>query len=521
MDVRRLLILLLLVVASMPVAAQPMGPSASIRVPAVGFDDGLVGALSDMSVTVAPGDGDVFLDTEPFTELDLQGAGRIAVLVAAEIAEEDPSEYDVYYTLDARAPVLGGPSAGAAMAAITVVAFENLSINEGVTVTGTINPDGTIGTVSGIPTKVRAAAEENITLFLIPRGQSVTSDIEIVEGEPTVTVVNVVELGRELGVEVVEVRDVREAVFYLTGAQLPEPEPPEGEIFSVGYLEATRPLAEHMINHSQELSLEASGENISEELGLIEEAEAAFERGEYYVAANRAFEASVGLREAIWSDRDPEELRSVVQAQVDQTRLAVEASDAGITPDGAAQSRLVEAEFLLNLSEPDVALLSLAYERVLSAQVWLMVPDGPAVEQETTEKHLSEAKTIVIYATSILPDIEIETLTHAQMDLILAFEEEERGYYEGALLSSAMASGLAAATLELADHEQDNLSERASSAEIRARTKILDARAAGIEPVASIAYYELASASDDDMERITLYRQASATAEAYRAVAEQ
>jgi uncharacterized protein len=41
-----------------------------------------------------------------------------------------------------------------------------------VAITGTINPDGTIGQVAGILEKAKAAADAGYTLLLVPKGQS-------------------------------------------------------------------------------------------------------------------------------------------------------------------------------------------------------------------------------------------------------------------------------------------------------------------------------------------------------------
>ena len=50
------------------------------------------------------------------------------------------------------------------------------------TMTGTINPDGTVGPVGGIPQKVEGAADEGIKTVLIPAGQRNTESDEA--GEP-------------------------------------------------------------------------------------------------------------------------------------------------------------------------------------------------------------------------------------------------------------------------------------------------------------------------------------------------
>ena len=76
--------------------------------------------------------------------------------------------------------------------------------------TGTINPDGTVGPVGGIPEKVAGAADKGIKTVLIPVGQRNSA-------EHAGQLVDVVDLGRRKGVEVREVKDVYEAYQAFTG----------------------------------------------------------------------------------------------------------------------------------------------------------------------------------------------------------------------------------------------------------------------------------------------------------------
>jgi hypothetical protein len=88
-------------------------------------------------------------------------------------------------------------------------------LDPGVTMTGTVNPDGTIGPVGGIPEKVLGAAEEGLETVLIPVGQR--NSLSKATGE----LVDVVDLGRREGIEVVEVTDVYDAYEELTGETMP------------------------------------------------------------------------------------------------------------------------------------------------------------------------------------------------------------------------------------------------------------------------------------------------------------
>ena len=82
------------------------------------------------------------------------------------------------------------------------------------TMTGTLNPDGSIGHVSGVAAKIRAAAEAGYTEILIP---SVTGDVP---DSTTNTTVDPTVLGESVGVTVTKVATVADAYKSLTGHQL-------------------------------------------------------------------------------------------------------------------------------------------------------------------------------------------------------------------------------------------------------------------------------------------------------------
>lgn len=64
-----------------------------------------------------------------------------------------------------------GPSGGAAMAVGFIALFKGDRIHRGVAITGTLERDGEIGFVGGIPDKIRAAKREGCHTVLVPRGQ--------------------------------------------------------------------------------------------------------------------------------------------------------------------------------------------------------------------------------------------------------------------------------------------------------------------------------------------------------------
>jgi uncharacterized protein len=111
---------------------------------------------------------------------------------------------------------IDGPSAGALMTVATIAALRGDELSDDTTMTGTINPDGTIGPVGGIPYKLQGAKSAGRTKMLIPSGLNRPAELADFPG------VNDMDgLGRREGIEVHEVSDIYEAYFEFTGVELP------------------------------------------------------------------------------------------------------------------------------------------------------------------------------------------------------------------------------------------------------------------------------------------------------------
>ena len=196
------------------------GGSVTVQGLAV-FDgpDGAKGGIIEFTTTVEPGtSGKVavgMLEGEVFgTGPQWRVAGWTSALAATSLLNLDLADYRISHEVSGR---VDGPSAGALMAVATLAAFLGDKVDPKVTMTGTINPDFTVGPVGGIPYKLQAAAKAGKTEMLVPLGQRVERDTNTGE------FVDVVEAGRALGVDVREVGDVYAAYEAFTGQPLPHP----------------------------------------------------------------------------------------------------------------------------------------------------------------------------------------------------------------------------------------------------------------------------------------------------------
>jgi uncharacterized protein len=146
-----------------------------------------------------------------------RAAAWAAPIAATGILNLDLADYTIDYEVTGR---IDGPSAGALMTIATVAAFMGDELKSDVTMTGTINPDYTIGPVGGIPQKLEGAAAAGKKTVLVPLGERYDYDLKSNQ------MIDLVERGTELGLTVKEVGDVYEAYPYFTGKQIPKTEAP-------------------------------------------------------------------------------------------------------------------------------------------------------------------------------------------------------------------------------------------------------------------------------------------------------
>jgi uncharacterized protein len=135
--------------------------------------DTLLGVIGQVYVEVREGNGRVLADTHPFVEPDTQYSARKAVKVAEKFTNSDLSNMDIIISFDVNGTLIGGPSAGAAIAVATVAAIEGKNVSKDAVITGTIQEGGYIGQVGGVLEKAKAAEVNGMKLFLIPKGQEV------------------------------------------------------------------------------------------------------------------------------------------------------------------------------------------------------------------------------------------------------------------------------------------------------------------------------------------------------------
>ncbi len=201
--------------------------SRSLPIVAVNQDEDN-GTMGSLTVKLIPGNSSVLIDINPFLETDLQFSANTAIEYAKRKTGFIRPNRDFVLTYQISSNVIGGGSAGAATAIAAIAAIENKTLNPKIAITGTINPDGSIGQVGGVLEKAKAVSSAGYTTFLVPKGQTKIRYYEQVTEEETglgYTFYNKRYVPRTIdikdqvkedwGLNLVEVSDINQAMKYM------------------------------------------------------------------------------------------------------------------------------------------------------------------------------------------------------------------------------------------------------------------------------------------------------------------
>ena len=536
--------------------------SVTVYAPAVAeTEQGMVGVATTITVTVQNGtgcSGKVFVETVPLTEVDMQGSARLAVTVACSLAGVDPSNYDFFFVIKTPSPIIGGPSAGAIMTIATISALEGWDLDNKTMMTGMINPDGSIGPVGGIKEKIDAAHSVGAKRFLIPKGQSIVYEnvIENVGGWLVYTKkqINVTEYAMEkYGMEVVEVEDINDALYYFTGYRFEEEEF-DKNITTENYTTSMLPLAEHLLNRAKDSYNNASTlfnetkysipnqypfftyrtyveQRLKEAKEDLHIANESFESKMFYSSMSKSFQSLINSRFVIYACQyfSSENKKQFVEDMIDligemvnnSKKLASGAEIKGLVSlqcVGAAQKRLYDAQDKFDTAVKSYrqgdyvgALYNLAFcaERCLSIGWWINISkqfeDKPLINgtqlQDIATKYLDLAKNSVTYSKIILREIgeNSDLLNDAEQTLMEA-EKQKKTHPAASLFSSLEATAEANLAMELIGVEVggESIKERLERTKDKAAAEIGKCRGKGIEPVLAVSYYEYAESLEGE-----------------------
>lgn len=531
-----ILLLLPLVNAQCP----EKGNTVVLKAPAVSRASSgeLIGVATDFVITVAPGNGHVYVETWPLAEVDMQASARLAAQVAGKVLGVDMSKYDVFIQVKSDAPIIGGPSAGGTMTIGIIAALEGWKIRKDVMMTGMINPDGSIGPVGGILEKASAVHSVGAKLFLIPEGQRIQTVQKTEQKQigPIVQItsksekVDVVEYARERwGLEVKEIRDIYEAVYYFTGKKIEKPSVPAGLKVDTSFLkdDALKDYDETLDYYNQvENKLKNSDVSyttysylknaLNEAKDKVDEAKKNLNEGMYYTALSLDFQARIAIRHVDWyldvkNEADLENLLKKVDTEIKDTENYVSnLTIKGITmlqAVAASEERLEQAKSLLKDAWSSyydgnywdaISNAAFAYERIQTARFWASLGEryakGEIIERDdlkdTAREYLDNSRLIITYITSMFGEANFP-------DLVNLMNEGEEYYQDGkysAAIFSAMEARIRAEVIldTLGIDNETVLMDKLQRMKEDAKVAIAIAQKEGIYPLLSLAYYEFA-----------------------------
>ncbi|PIO00612.1 hypothetical protein COT72_00045 [archaeon CG10_big_fil_rev_8_21_14_0_10_43_11] len=507
---------------------------SNVHLPLIGVqetDEGAIGAIASLDVEVHDGEGRVFLDTLPLTKIDTQASARLAKDVACLSLRIDCKAYDFFYVIRSNAPIIGGPSAGASMAVATMAALTKTPVMSDVIMTGTINPDGSIGTIGSAFEKVQAAYNGGFSRVLVPPTQS----FDVIDGVLT----NISEYAQTTwNVSVQEAEDVEYAFEAFTGYAIEQEMTNQSELINSLYTSVMYAMSSRLVNYVSVLyenttrvfgmsnASDALKDEVKEILDArnqsIQNITSYIAKEEYYVAASKALQTSIDVRYASFllsydTALSKNEFVNQTLANISQEIAAWELSMSrnktlhnlnAVELFMTALDRFYESKYLLesaynaqNTNDVFGALYNaaVAKERLQTAETWLSsidaLPNTTTIEfsfdaiAELANERVSQAESSLTYASTVIDGLDgsglSQTLNSAQTYL---FEEN----YVRAIFEALKARGDANLVMEVRNLNEEALINLYERKRALALNSIAREKERGTLPLLSLAYVTFA-----------------------------
>ncbi len=475
----------------------------------------IFGVPSLLSLTVTNGTGQVFLGSTPLVGTNTQAQAEVSAQVACQLINVNCNDYNFYYYISSGSAEVSGPSAGAAFAVAAMAVLTNRSIKPGVAMTGTANPDGSIGLVGDVGPKSEAAANQGIKVFLYPAY------------EPSVDNITAQALAydQSLGMVAIPITTVYQAYQYFTGYNITPV--PNYNIYD-GLFNSLMNSTYQEFNAYQETIYNSLPNKTSTNAtinGYIQTALSSIQgeaklaaQGNYYVAASDVVNTSATLLlyskvlEEFSASSNPEQLMANL---ISSENTSIQQTYGKITQDYLTNTstldlkfiaidRLAQAQSFLNEAQSSLTnnlqnaahLYALAEIKRVSSIFWLSIlPQGNSNFSEASYANLSnyylyEASSYYDYA-SLLGNPGSPELSLVQNYLSSAQTYQEQGHYVASIFRSLKSIALSNLVIE-----ENSISVNGSTAVVTNQVSLsaLDAidtaEAAGITPFLGISYYQ-------------------------------
>jgi len=516
---RIVILLMVLMILAVQLAYADKGHIKLLAVKEIG-ENSYEGSVADLYLEIKPGTGKVFLETFPLSKIDTQISTRFAKEIACNYIDKDCDSYDFFYIMNAESSIVGGPSAGAAVAVLTASVLNKWAINESVAITGTINSGGLIGPVGGLSEKVEGASTYNVSKVLISKGskfvieENMTFDLE--------------DYGKKYNISVVEIIELNDALYFFTGHKIKEEEK-ELKI-DEQYTNIMKMLSEELCNRSEALSKEVSKSNLkekdiaqikSEALNLTLKGKAKIDEGKYYSSASYCFGANTRYRELLFRSNDNNlnkflEVQKNIDAVENQSAIVQISTITDLEAYMIVKERLEDAKNFLKKSLDNYkegknysSQLAYAYERTYSAETWMFFLGkkgrkfvfNEEILMKACRDKLAEADERMQYVGIYFP----EMLADTKKEISLAYKDFENKDYELCLFRASKAKAEADSVVTVIGVAEDDAKDIISN-RLSVVKRIITEQKEGVFPILGYSYYEYAdSLKEEDIFSALLY----------------
>ncbi len=482
--------------------------------------NGYEGSDADLYLELKEGTGRVFLETTPLTKLDTQISTRFAKEIACTHFKLNCDQYDFIYTIKAKSSIIGGPSAGAALAALTTLVVLDLDYDERIAITGTINSGGIIGPVGGVKEKLEAASRAGLQKVLIPKG---TRNAHSLNQNSSLenTSIDLIAYGTEnLSLEVMEAMDLDAVIYELSGVNLNGKEVQITE--NTQYTRIMAGLQDILCSRMDTITDELKSEKIipsPEVLTKVKEKQMqrvnASKQGDYYASASFCFTANIQLRSELYTQK---KLTSQMVADaINVLMRKMKALDQNIKRQPIETISGLQAEMIVKERMSDVqeqieklspnqsltleekyAVLAYAEERFFSALSWMqffsmdgkkLVIDSELLQNACQQK-ISEGEERHQYVSLFIGE-------HAIPEIIpkidAAQKASDTGDYELCLIIASQAKAEANAILGSLGLAEEDLPYYVQSKRKAVERVIAENSLEGTFPILGYSYYQYAN----------------------------
>src|SRR3989344_4765916 len=432
----------------------------------------LEGSDADLFLELKEGSGRVFLETFPLTKIDTQISTRFAKDVACKNFKLNCNKHDFIFTIKAKSNIIGGPSAGAAMSALTAIAVLDLPYDNKIAVRGNDSVD------------VVTYAKENLSL------------------------------------EVDEVLDLDDVILKLTGKDLNHK--PANLTEDQEYTGIMKGLQNVLCKRTQEIetTLLEEGYQLDQDttIGIIQRkglADNATRDLDFYSAASFCFGLNTQLRTLLLEHRslnrgsitkDFDNLERKIKALEEKLQKEKIETITDLQTMMVVKERINDVKDQIKKSREDslerdelYRLLAYAEERFFSAISWMQffVMDGKKFVMDedrlihSCELKISESEERHQYASLfITPSGTIEKIQTAKKAL-------ENGEYLLCLITASQAKAESAAILSTLGLREENVDELLEAKRKVTARVIAENSAEGMFPILGYSYYQYANTLKD------------------------